>query len=91
MPANLPWPTPGRRRSHRRQLEAAILRSYADLLAIPNRANDSANIRRNAEHIAGLLRARGVRVDVAQDERCIEMMKRFIAEHPTLWDEDIGV
>ena len=38
-----------------------------------------------------LLRARGVRVDVSQDARCIEMMRRFIAAHPTLWNEDIGV
>ena len=38
-----------------------------------------------------LLRARGVAVDVRQDARCIEMMRRFIGEHPTLWNEDIGV
>src|SRR5204863_4582878 len=37
-----------------------------------------------------LLRSRGVRVDVVQDPRCIEMMKRFIAERPELWNEDIG-
>jgi cytosine/creatinine deaminase len=38
-----------------------------------------------------LLRARGVRVDVVQDERCIAMMREFIAAHPELWNEDIGV
>ena len=38
-----------------------------------------------------LLRARGVTVEVVQDPRCIEMMRRFIEAHPTLWDEDIGV
>ena len=37
------------------------------------------------------LRARGVRVEVVQDERCIAMMKAFIAAHPKLWNEDIGV
>jgi cytosine deaminase len=37
------------------------------------------------------LRARGVRVDVVQDERCVAMMKAFIAAHPELWNEDIGV
>src|SRR6266568_1833910 len=37
-----------------------------------------------------LLRSRGVRVDVVQDERCIAMMRAFIAEHPDLWFEDIG-
>ena len=37
------------------------------------------------------LRARSVRVDVVQDARCIAMMKNFIAMHPQLWNEDIGV
>ncbi len=37
-----------------------------------------------------LLRSRGVRVDVVQDRRCIKMMEEFIAEHPDLWNEDIG-
>jgi cytosine/creatinine deaminase len=37
-----------------------------------------------------LLRARGVVVEVVQDERCIRMMEAFIAEHPELWNEDIG-
>ena len=37
-----------------------------------------------------LLRARGVEVTVVQDERCIAMMKSFIAMHPELWFEDIG-
>ena len=38
----------------------------------------------------GLLRSRGVRVDVVQDERCIRMMEQFIRERPELWNEDIG-
>jgi creatinine deaminase len=37
-----------------------------------------------------LLRSRGVRVDVVQDERCIRMMEQFIRERPELWNEDIG-
>jgi creatinine deaminase len=36
------------------------------------------------------LRGRGVRVEVVQDERCVAMMRTFIAAHPTLWNEDIG-
>ena len=36
------------------------------------------------------LRARGVRVDVVQDSRCIELMTAFIAAYPQLWNEDIG-
>ena len=38
-----------------------------------------------------LLRSRGVAVEVVQDSRCIELMRRFIQEHPSLWNEDIGV
>jgi creatinine deaminase len=38
-----------------------------------------------------LLRSRGVLVEVVQDERCVAMMKQFIATHPELWNEDIGV
>jgi cytosine deaminase len=38
-----------------------------------------------------LLRARGVTVDVIQDQNCIEMMQSFIAAKPALWNEDIGV
>ena len=37
-----------------------------------------------------LLRSRGVEVIVADDAECVEMMERFIAENPTLWNEDIG-
>src|SRR3954454_6325167 len=31
------------------------------------------------------LRTRGVRVEVVQDERCVTMMRNFIAQFPTLW------
>jgi cytosine deaminase len=37
-----------------------------------------------------LLASRGVKVEVVADHRCISMMERFIAEHPELWNEDIG-
>ncbi|QFG68217.1 nucleoside deaminase [Ornithinimicrobium pratense] len=32
----------------------------------------------------------GVEVIVVDDERCVELMSGFIAEHPSLWHEDIG-
>ncbi len=38
-----------------------------------------------------LLRSRGVRVDVLQDAGCVRLMTEFIAAHPQLWNEDIGV
>lgn len=37
-----------------------------------------------------LLRSRGVKLTVLQDERCISLMKKFIDEKPSLWNEDIG-
>lgn len=37
-----------------------------------------------------LLRSRGVEVEVVDDARCVELMTRFIAEKPELWNEDIG-
>jgi cytosine deaminase len=40
---------------------------------------------------AALLQSRGVQVDVVQDPRCLRLMEQFIAEHPDLWHEDIGV
>jgi cytosine deaminase len=38
-----------------------------------------------------VFRERGVELTIVQDERCIELMRRFIAEKPDLWNEDIGV
>jgi cytosine deaminase len=37
-----------------------------------------------------LLKSRGVEVEVLQDNKCIDMMKDFIENNPTLWNEDIG-
>jgi len=37
-----------------------------------------------------LLRSRGVVVEVLQDPQCIELMTRFVREHPQVWREDIG-
>ena len=37
-----------------------------------------------------LLRARGVKLEVLQDETCISLMRDFIKNNPALWNEDIG-
>ena len=37
-----------------------------------------------------LLRSRGVALEVLQDPTCIDLMRRFIRDHPELWNEDIG-
>jgi len=33
----------------------------------------------------------GVELIHAHDQRCIDLMTRFIDEHPEIWDEDIGI
>lgn len=38
-----------------------------------------------------LFRDRGVELVVLDDPRCIELMRRFVEEHPDLWNEDIGL
>ena len=38
-----------------------------------------------------LLSDRGVTLEVRQDLTCIRLMREFIAAHPELWNEDIGV
>lgn len=38
-----------------------------------------------------LLRSRGVRLEILDDATCIDLMRRFIRDKPTLWNEDIGV
>ena len=37
------------------------------------------------------VRSRGVELTVVNDEACVAMMRQFIADHPVLWNEDIGV
>ena len=37
-----------------------------------------------------LLKDQGVIVEVLDDGVCVELMTAFIAEHPDLWNEDIG-
>lgn len=37
-----------------------------------------------------LLRSRGVAIEVLQHPACIDLMRRFIADKPGLWNEDIG-
>ncbi|MGH7718852.1 MAG: M20/M25/M40 family metallo-hydrolase [Gemmatimonadaceae bacterium] len=47
-------------REYRAEREGAIVRELAELLAIPNVARDSVNIRRNADHLVAMLRRRGI-------------------------------
>jgi cytosine deaminase len=37
-----------------------------------------------------LLEARGVQLQVLQDDECIRLMTDFIGDYPELWNEDIG-
>ena len=36
------------------------------------------------------VRSRGVTLTIVDDERCVTLMRDFIAARPDLWDEDIG-
>lgn len=36
------------------------------------------------------VRSRGVELEIVDDAECIELMRRFIAARPELWNEDIG-
>ena len=36
------------------------------------------------------LRANGVDIVLADDARCVELMREFTSQHPELWNEDIG-
>ena len=37
------------------------------------------------------VRSRGVDLQIVNNQVCIELMRRFIADHGELWNEDIGV
>jgi creatinine deaminase len=38
-----------------------------------------------------LLKSRGVEVIVGNDTACYDLMQKFIAQHPDVWNEDIAV
>jgi cytosine deaminase len=37
------------------------------------------------------MKAAGIQVTDLHDAECIEMMRKFVQDHPALWNEDIGV
>lgn len=58
------------------------------LYQIPHVVIGENNSFRGAE---ALLTANKVKLEVLNDPTCIDMMKTFIHENPSLWNEDIGV
>ena len=36
------------------------------------------------------VQSRGVQLEIVDSQECFELMQQFIADHPTLWNEDIG-
>ena len=46
---------------------------------------------RNFKGPEDYVRSRGVEIEVLNDAECLQVMNDFIAKHPDLWDEDIGV
>ena len=59
--ATSPGDVRNRVRAYRTAHDVEIVRELSDLLAIPNLARDTANIRRNARHLAAMLDRRGLR------------------------------
>jgi acetylornithine deacetylase/succinyl-diaminopimelate desuccinylase-like protein len=55
-------------REYRKNHEAEILAELVDLLAIPNVASDSANIRRNAVRLIEMMKRRGIRARLLQGD-----------------------
>lgn len=53
-------------RGYRAANEKRILQEFATLLAIPNVAADTENIRKNAEHIVALMQRRGIQTQLLQ-------------------------
>ncbi len=37
------------------------------------------------------LRSRGVEIEIVDDAECVRLMREFIRDNPSLWNEDIGV
>jgi cytosine deaminase len=38
-----------------------------------------------------LFKAQGVELINLKDQRCIDLMQKFVREKPDLWNEDIGI
>ncbi|MEK7726850.1 MAG: M20/M25/M40 family metallo-hydrolase [candidate division KSB1 bacterium] len=55
-------------RAYRVAHETQIMQEFITLLAIPNVASDTENIRKNAEHIVALLQRRGIKTQLLQAE-----------------------
>ena len=45
---------------------------------------------RNFPGNIGFLQTHGVHVRLVDDADCVALMKRFMQEHPALWDEDVA-
>ena len=45
---------------------------------------------KNFKGFQDVLSLAGVQVTDAHEQRCEHMMAKFIADHPELWNEDIG-
>ena len=45
---------------------------------------------RNFQGPEDYLRSRGVKLEIVDSQECVDLMQRFIKQHPDLWQEDIG-
>lgn len=83
----------GRRRSYRGTTMATTLSPCWFCSGLIRQFGISRVVIGEAETFVGghdWLAENGVEVVVLDDPGCVEMMERFIAENPALWNEDIG-
>ncbi|MFC9790184.1 nucleoside deaminase [Rhodococcus sp. NPDC127528] len=84
----------GRQRDYRSTIMVTTLSPCLYCSGLVRQFNIGALVVGDAVTFAGghaWLAHHGVAVTVLDDPRCIEMMARFIAEQPELWNEDIGI
>jgi acetylornithine deacetylase/succinyl-diaminopimelate desuccinylase-like protein len=79
----------GAAREYRGQHEAEIVRSYAELLSLPNVASDAPNIRANADLISSQLQKRGFTTRLLSTSGCPPVVYGELlapgARHTILW------
>lgn len=83
----------GRQRSYRDKIMVTTLAPCWYCSGLVRQFKIGTVIVGESENFAGgvdWLRANGVEVIVLHSQECIEMLAQYIAENPTVWNEDIG-
>lgn len=84
----------GRQRDYRSTVMVTTLSPCWYCSGLVRQFNIGAVVIGEAETFSGghdWLAEHGVQISVLDDQRCVAMMREFIAARPELWNEDIGV